>query len=48
MSSHTALLGIKQRRSMAVLPLVAVGVMAAYWVAWFTHRSLLPDEPVSP
>jgi len=32
---------------MAVLPLVAVGVMAAYRVAWFTRRSLLPVEPVS-
>jgi hypothetical protein len=47
MSSHTPLLGIKQRRSMPVLPLVAVDVMADYWVAWFTRRSLLPVERVS-
>jgi hypothetical protein len=47
MSSHTPLLGIKLGRSMAVLPLAAVDVMADYWVAWFTRRSLLPVEPVS-
>jgi len=55
MASHTALLGIKERRSMAVLLLVAVAVMASYWVARFTHRSLVASEtsvpylqPVSP
>jgi hypothetical protein len=37
MSSHTALLGIKQRRSIAVL------LMGAVWVH---HAELL--EPVSP
>jgi hypothetical protein len=48
MSSHTALLGIKQRRSMAVLLMVAVAVMALYWVAWFTHRSLVASETSAP
>jgi hypothetical protein len=48
MPSHTAFLGIKQRRSMAVLLLVAVGVMAVYWVAWFTHRSLVASETSVP
>ena len=37
MSSHTALLGIRQRRSLAVLLMVAV---------WVHHAELL--EPVSP
>jgi hypothetical protein len=48
MPSHTALFGIKERRSMAVVLLVAVAVMAAYWVAWFTHRSLVASETSVP
>ena len=48
MPSHTTLLGIKERRSMAVLLLAAVAVMAAYWVAWFTHRSLVASETSVP
>jgi hypothetical protein len=48
MPSHTALFGIKERRSMAGLLLVAVAVMAAYWVAWFTHRSLVASETSVP
>jgi hypothetical protein len=48
MPSHTALFGIKERRSMAVLLLVAVAMMAAYWVAWFTHRSLVASETSVP
>ena len=34
MSTNAALIGTRERRSMATLPLVAVGLMAAYWVAW--------------
>ena len=48
MPSHTAFFGIKERRSMAVLLMAAVGLMAAYWVAWFTHRSLVASETSVP
>jgi hypothetical protein len=34
MSTNAALIGTKERRSMATLLLVAVGPIATYWVAW--------------
>jgi hypothetical protein len=39
---------VKDRRAMAVVLLVAVAVIVAYWVAWFTHRSLVASETSVP
>ena len=37
-----------QRTRVIVLLCVASGVMAAYWVAWFAHRSLVASSTGTP
>jgi len=48
MPSAAAHLTDKSRRRVAVVLLVAVGVIALYWLAWFTHRSLVASESSVP
>jgi hypothetical protein len=48
MSTSAALIGTKERRSMATLLLVAAGLIVAYWVAWYTHRSVVASETSVP
>ena len=38
----------QQRTRVIVLLCVASGVMAAYWVAWFAHRSLVASATGTP
>ena len=38
----------QQRKRVIVLLCVASGVMAAYWVAWFAHRSLVASATGTP
>ncbi len=48
MPTKAARLTAKSRRGVAVVLLVAVGVIALYWLAWFTHRSLVATETSLP
>jgi hypothetical protein len=44
MSTSAVLIGTKERRSMATLLLGAVGLIAAFWAAWYTDRSVMASQ----
>jgi hypothetical protein len=44
MAQGAEILGSKERRAMARLFIGAAVLIVAYWVAWFTHRSLVASE----
>jgi hypothetical protein len=48
MSPPAKLVSSRERQGMATVLLVAAGLIVAYWVAWFTRRSLVASESSVP
>jgi hypothetical protein len=48
MAQTSVALTTNGRRSMAVLLVAAAVLIAAYWAAWFAHRSLVASETTVP